>query len=169
MVVLSSSCSTSGDSSASAQSLTLMGWVSLLNSQKTNPIDIRGMKVFCPFWGSKLNPLGARWGPEVAQGGGRGASWGLPASRPAGLWVRPCSWEPAGTEPPGWCQALKGTEQKVPPSCEGQRHKAVSWRQPGCRGFCKWVWKRKPACLVTTSGRLFPACSVGTQLYERRH
>lgn len=68
--------------------------------------------MFCAFWGPKLNPLGAKWGQEAVQGGGSGASWGLPAPRPVGLQVRPRSWEPVGTEPMGiW--ALGGVEHST--------------------------------------------------------
>lgn len=132
-------------------------------SQKPNPTKIKGEKVFCAFWGPKLNPLG---GQVRARGGRRRGQW-------CQLGVRPLSWEPRGTEPRGglstWCPALNGTWQKAPPSCKGQRCKAVSRRQLGRSGFCEGIWRRKPACLGTTSGRLFPACSAGTQLYERRH
>lgn len=70
----------------------------------------------------------------MVQEGGSGASWGLPASRPAGLWLRSCLWELGGDKSMG-VEALgvkhsAGTQQKAIPSCKGHRHRAASWRQP---------------------------------------
>lgn len=72
VVVLSSSHSTSGDSWESAQRLRWIWWVSLLNSQKPDPTNIRGRKVFCAFWRTKLNPLGEMG----AVAGTRKGQWG---------------------------------------------------------------------------------------------
>lgn len=49
----------------------------------------------------------------MVQEGGSGASWGLPASRPAGLWVRSCIWELGGGKPCGsWRAWCRGTQQR---------------------------------------------------------
>lgn len=58
----------------------------------------------------------------MVQEGGSGASWRLPASRPAGLRVRSCSCALGGNKPLGswstWCWALSSTQQKAIPSVQ---------------------------------------------------
>jgi len=53
-----------------------MGWVSLLTARNQIQPKLGGKKVFCTFWGPKLNPMRARGGTRTGQWCPLGAAGG---------------------------------------------------------------------------------------------